>query len=512
VISRKNILQLLLLLILLAVAGAVRFHDLTKVGLWPDEYWSSVHLATGRGTAIFDLPHGVLFDPPPQTLLDAAPSWPHIWTGLRGIVHPPLYLIFLRWWMDLFGPADFSTRSFSVLASLAAIVILFDILRFTAGLPAAFIAAALMALSPMQIDLAQQSRPYTFLSLVALLAADALLRIERRGPSTARLAALALGLLATALTHYFSLGALVALFAYALIRLRADVRNRVLAVFAICAALFLICWTPFLWQQHREFFRQQDWSLEPTGMRTMPLIRAAALPPDYLFGPTSNRLEWLAPCVIVYALPLLLIRRSKTLIFWWLWVVALIGQLVIYDFLNRTRLLTFVKYTSLASVGVYALCAIPLPTAKWWRWTLPCMILISVAVAGIERLQAGPPEDNGDWRGMAQTVDHMAGPHDPLVFYPSSFWGPAAIFYLDIAHYAPSSQRPVMFLENPADENAQRQLAKFPRIWLIGPNVQEDTTKYLPGWKSTFSRGFINAGSIAELVNPNPPTNASPQN
>ncbi len=218
-ISRKNILQLLLLLILLAVAGAVRFYDLTKVGLWPDEYWSSVHLATGRGTAIFDLPHGVLFDPPPQTLLEGAPSWPHIWTGLRSIVHPPLYLIFLRWWMDFFGPADFSTRSFSVFASLAAILVLFDILRFTAGFSTAFIAAAIMALSPMQIDLAQQSRPYTFLSLVALLAADALLRIERRGTSPARLTALGVGVLATALTHYFSLGALVAIFAYAMIRL-----------------------------------------------------------------------------------------------------------------------------------------------------------------------------------------------------------------------------------------------------------------------------------------------------
>ncbi len=223
-------------------------------------------------------------------------------------------------------------------------------------------------------------------------------------------------------------------------------------------------------------------------------------------------MEWLAPCVIVYLLPLLLIRRSKTLLFWWLWVVALIGQLAIYDLFNHARLLAFDKYTSLASVGVFALCATPLPTAKWWRWTLPCMILISVAVAGIERLEASPPEDNGDWRGMAQTLDHMAGPHDPLVFYPSSFWGPAAIYYLDIAHYAPSSQRPVMFLENPADESAQRQLEKFHTIWLIGPSVQEDTTKYLPGWRSTFSRGFINAGSIAELKTPNPTTDARPEN
>jgi hypothetical protein len=76
------------------------------------------------------------------------------------------------------------------------------------------------------------------------------------------------------------------------------------------------------------------------------------------------------------------------------------------------------------------------------------------------------------------------------------------MYYLAIAHYAPDADRPVMFLHDPADPAAQRQLAKFPRIWLIGPNVVQDTSRYLPGWKSVFSRGFPNSGSIAELENP----------
>ncbi len=34
---------------ILAVGAFLRFHLITRVGLWPDEFWSSVHLATGRG-------------------------------------------------------------------------------------------------------------------------------------------------------------------------------------------------------------------------------------------------------------------------------------------------------------------------------------------------------------------------------------------------------------------------------------------------------------------------------
>ena len=205
---------------LIAIGAGLRFHQITKVGLWPDEFWSSVHLATGRGTAIFDLPAGVLMQPPPQTLLEGAPPWWHIWTGLRGIVHPPLYLILLRWWMDLFGSSDLSTRTFSAMASLAATVVLSrhspaNRFRQQAGLIAA---VPLMVVSPLQINLSQESRPYPLLMLSALIAAHALLRIERQGASTGRLVQFGMAMAATALIHYFSLGALLAILIYAAIR------------------------------------------------------------------------------------------------------------------------------------------------------------------------------------------------------------------------------------------------------------------------------------------------------
>jgi hypothetical protein len=489
----------LILAALLAVGAGLRFHQITKVGQWPDEFWSSVHLATGRGTEIFDLPTGILIDPPPQTMLAGSPAWPHIWTGLKNVVHPPLYFIFLRWWMDAFGPGDFSTRTFSALASLAGVIVLFDIVRRTIGTHAALIAAALMAISPLQMNLSQETRSYPLLALFGLLACHAMIRIERQGASRGRLLALAAAMAATALTHYFSLGALVGLLCYAAIRLRGPDRRKVFAAIFTAAVICLICWGPFLYQQRHEFFSQQSWSLEPTADRGMTLIRVAAIPSALLYGNVAPRMAWVGPAAVVYLFPLLFIRRAPRLMLWWFWVAGIIGSLVIYDEINSARLLATLKYTSLASIGVYALGATPLPARQWWRWFIPYMLLISTVAATVERIQEGPSEQNGDWRGMAVGLDKLAGPNDPLIFYPNKFWGSPGMYYLDFSHYEENSRRPVMFLTRP-DPRALTQLSKYSKVWLIGPSAGEDAAEYLPGWKITFSRGFPNSGSIAELT------------
>ena len=105
--------HLALLLLLLIPGSQIRFHRLSSRSLWMDEYWS-LYLSTARGqpsAGIFDAPKNVLLDPPPATNFDAAPPWWRIWTGMSSAVHPPLYHIALRWWVDLFGDSDVAIRS-----------------------------------------------------------------------------------------------------------------------------------------------------------------------------------------------------------------------------------------------------------------------------------------------------------------------------------------------------------------------------------------------------------------
>jgi uncharacterized membrane protein len=492
-----------ILAVLLAVGAGLRFHQITKVGLWPDEFWSSVHLATGRGTTLFDLPAGVLFNPPPPTLFQNAPPWWHIWTGLRGVIHPPVYLIVLRWWIDLFGSSDFSTRAFSAIASLAGIVVLFDILRRTISPLAGLFAAAFMALSPLQINLSQESRPYPLLALLGLLACHTIFRIERQGASPARLFLLALFAAATALTHYFSFGALLAIVCYAFIRLHGSNRRQTIAALSASALFVLAAWGPFLWQQRQQYFGPQPWSFEASSTFFTPWIRSAAIPSALLYGRVENTLNWLAPAIIAYLLPLFLLRRYPQILLWWLWIVGIVGSLILYDSIHHGRLLGTVRYLSLASVALYAICAVPIPLLKSWRWAVACLVLASLAIAAIQRVQEGPPDFNGDWRGLAVTVDQQAGPDDALIFYPTSIWGSPGMYYLAFSHYARTSHRPVMYLTAPANPAVLRQLNQFKRVWLVGPTVTMDVSTYLPGWTPVFSRGFPNSGSFTEMKRDN---------
>ena len=132
---------------ILLIAAAVRVYGMNEPSLWLDEIWT-IETATGRGSPHTVMPQGVILSPAPQFLsLDDAPPWWRIWTGMREMTHPPLYLILLRWWMDAFGTSAIAVRSFSAIASLAAVALMFDVVRLLRGANAALWAAAIMALA-----------------------------------------------------------------------------------------------------------------------------------------------------------------------------------------------------------------------------------------------------------------------------------------------------------------------------------------------------------------------------
>jgi len=108
-------------------------------------------------------------------------------------------------------------------------------------------------------------------------------------------------------------------------------------------------------------------------------------------------LNWIGACVVAYLLPLALLRKYPQVLLWWLWVVGVIGLLVIYDSINHARLLATIKYVSLASVALYALCATPLPIQRW-RWVLAYMILAGALTATILRI---PGRAVRNQRGLA---------------------------------------------------------------------------------------------------------------
>jgi uncharacterized membrane protein len=106
-----------------------------------------------------------------------------------------LYTAFIARWFDWFGPGIESARVPSALAGSALVPLVFLWTRAVAGSPAAWIAALLAALSPMEIQISQFARFYAFHALLFWLAATAVyMAVEPRRRLGTRLVAAALAL------------------------------------------------------------------------------------------------------------------------------------------------------------------------------------------------------------------------------------------------------------------------------------------------------------------------------
>ncbi len=93
---------------------------------------------------------------------------------------PPVYFSSLRAWVQLFGSSITAIRSFSAVISLLALPGIYWLCRelFTSSTPA-WIAVALIAISPFHLAYAQEARPQSLWTVTIILSSAALLRAVR---------------------------------------------------------------------------------------------------------------------------------------------------------------------------------------------------------------------------------------------------------------------------------------------------------------------------------------------
>lgn len=142
------------LLLILVVAGVVRFYALDAKSLWLDEAFS-VHVA-GQ-------PFGRM---------------------MEIVVHhdtpPPLYYSLLHLWLRL-GDSAFNVRLLSALFGIGAVAAVYLLGRDMSGSVVGSAGGLLVALSPFQVWYAQEARMYSLLALLCALSALFLLRALRTG-------------------------------------------------------------------------------------------------------------------------------------------------------------------------------------------------------------------------------------------------------------------------------------------------------------------------------------------
>lgn len=144
---------------LLLAAAVVRIHDIGAQDIWADEGFT--YFATQTSDLV-----GLL----------------------RSDVHPPLYFGALRLWADVAGTSELALRLPSALAGLLTVALVFrlalDLSVMQAPRQAAVfagLAALMMVLSDLEVDLSQEARMYTVQSALSVAAVIAYVRWLKRG-------------------------------------------------------------------------------------------------------------------------------------------------------------------------------------------------------------------------------------------------------------------------------------------------------------------------------------------
>jgi mannosyltransferase len=141
-ITRKNLIPLIIVTLLLIIAAGVRFHDLGVQSFWYDE--------------------GVAYSHSQRNLFELIPA-------LRNNVHVPAYFGTLALWEDFVGSTEFGLRSYSALWSVVSVAAAYALAKRLSSPIAGVAAAAFVALNTFSIYYAQEARMYAMLAAVGAL-------------------------------------------------------------------------------------------------------------------------------------------------------------------------------------------------------------------------------------------------------------------------------------------------------------------------------------------------------
>ncbi|MEG4148224.1 glycosyltransferase family 39 protein [Microcoleus sp. Pol12B5] len=184
--------QLLLLFLWTAIAFILRFANLDLKPLWTDEFST---LVFSLGNSFRGVPIDRAIDL--STLLQPLQLRPDADTAdvLRNLLlesnHPPVYFMLAHWWMRLFGPTEDSLvwigRALPALLGVISVPAIYFLGKFAfSSRLVGQCAAAMMAVSPYGIYLAQEARHYTLGILLVIASLFCLIlaakKLQQRAP------------------------------------------------------------------------------------------------------------------------------------------------------------------------------------------------------------------------------------------------------------------------------------------------------------------------------------------
>jgi len=402
-----------LVIVVLLLGVFFRFVNLDQKVYWGDEAYSSLRIAgytteevveatyTGQEIGVEELQK---YQRPntERGLVDTLKV-----LASEDSIHPPLYYIKARFWEQLFGSSVAVKRSLPVLISLLAFPCLYWLCLevFNSSLTA-WVALALVAVSPIHLLYAQEVREYSLWTVSVLLSSASLLYALRVQTKWSwRIYALTLAL--SLYSHLFSGMVAIAQGIYVFIRERFCWSQR-LKSYLLAAILGLLLFSPWLFiflDNKRQAYEQWEWtteSLSPLkfyqswvanlirGFLDVQVASQDPFEPLYSYNSPITYLMLLIFLLVAYAIYFLFRQAPKSV---WLFVLILMAAttlpLVLLDLKSGGQRSTISRYHLPSYLGIQLAVAyllsmklsnIALSRWQFMFWRFVTIILISCGI------------------------------------------------------------------------------------------------------------------------------------
>ncbi|WP_017300979.1 glycosyltransferase family 39 protein [Nodosilinea nodulosa] len=253
-----------------AVGLVLRFANLDRKVYWHDEAYTSLRVAGYVGPAVekatADRPSLTAADLMRYQQMPPAPSLADCWTALvANPEHPPLYYLLAHGWGRLFGASVAGYRAIAALFGAIALPVMFWLARqlFPLRPAVAWVAVALLAVSPVQLVYGQEAREYTLWVVGLLLAHGSLVQaLHQKTPWAWVTYGLALGL-----AWYGSLVTALLGLSHLVYMALSQRRVRPWVGYGLANGLGLLLFAPWIWtlvQQWGRFQKVTGWTREPS--------------------------------------------------------------------------------------------------------------------------------------------------------------------------------------------------------------------------------------------------------
>lgn len=334
-----------LIIVLLLLGVFFRFVNLDRKVYWGDETYTSLRLSGYTQTEMLQQ----VFNGKVISIEDLQKyQRPQSETGLSGTLrslaiedtmHPPLYFMLLRFWVQWWGEEVAVTRSLSVIISLLVFPAVYWLSSELFGSSlVGWVAIALLAVSPFHLLYAQEAREYSLWTLTILLSSAALLRAIKR-PSRFSWFIYAATVALALYSYLFSVLVFIGHGIYVAVIERFKLNKAFIAyLLASLAGFFAFApWLVILISNLQKVYSFTDWSSTEVSRQYVIKMWAVNLSRaffDVQFGtddPFNLQLGYTSPLTYIILFNLILVGYSiyflwrQTPQFVWLFVFTLIG-------------------------------------------------------------------------------------------------------------------------------------------------------------------------------------------